>query len=125
MAGRDQRSTTSPSSGWLAGLVLGALVGITTISFVLGFLGLPLLVSSILLILWKGPRVLAMAGFLTGWGLLWTVAITQATIACITFERGPGRDCEPGDVGPFLAVGVAVFAVGIASSAWALRRSRR
>jgi hypothetical protein len=115
----------SHASGWLSGLVLGALAGLTSISFVLGLLGLPIIVGSILLILWKGPRLVAGAAFLTGWGLLWTVAIIQSTVACLTFERGPGRWCEPGDTGAWLVAGIVMFVTGLVASAWALRRSRR
>ena len=120
---RTDRPRTSPAGAWLAGVVLGVLAGLTTISFALGLLGLPILVASVALILWKGPRLLAGAGFFTGWGLLWTVAITQSTVACLTFERGPGRWCEPADnVGPWLVAGVGTCVVGLGMSALALRR---
>ena len=116
----------SSATAWLSGVALGGLTGLTTISFALGLLGLPILVASVALILWKGPRPLAGAGFFTGWGLLWTVAITQSTVACLTFERGPGRWCEPADnVGPWLVAGVVTFVVGLAMSALALRRGGR
>ena len=120
---RNVRPRTSPAGAWLAGVVLGALTGLTTISCLLG---LPILALSVALILWKGPRLLAGAGFLTGWGLLWTVAIAQSTIACLTFERGPGRWCEPaGDVGPWLVVGIVTFVVGLGMSGLGLRRRGR
>jgi hypothetical protein len=118
----DRRGGTTPAGAWLSGLVLGTLAGLTSISFVLGLLGLPIIVVSILLIAWKGPRLIAGAGFLTGWGLLWSVAITQSTVACLTFERGPGRWCEPGDVGPWLVAGIVMFVIGLLGSAAALRR---
>jgi hypothetical protein len=105
--------------------VLGALVGLTTISFALGVLGPFFLLASLVLIAWKGPRLLAGAGFLTGWGLLWTVAITQSTVACLTFERGPGRWCEPADVGPWLVAGIVMFVLGLLGSAFAFARLRR
>jgi hypothetical protein len=114
------------TSGWLAGLLLGALAGLTTISFALGILGMPIVLASIALIAWKGPQAIAGAGFLTGWGLLWTVAILNSTISCLTIDRGPGRWCEPGEgVGPFLVAGIALFAGGLLASAFALRRERR
>ncbi len=114
------------ASGWLAGLLLGAFTGLTSISFVLGVLAPFLLLASILLIAWKGPRRAAAAGFLTGFGLLWTVAITSSTLSCLTIDRGPGRWCEPGEgVGPFLAAGVVLFLLGLAGSALVLRREAR
>jgi hypothetical protein len=123
---RTDRPRTSPAGAWLAGVLLGVLTGLTTISFVLGLLGLPILAVSVALILWKGPRLLAGAGFFTGWGLLCTVAITQSTIACLTFERGPGRWCEPAEnVGPWIVTGVVAFVVGLGMSALALRRRAR
>ena len=116
------RSSDRPAAGWLSGLVLGALAGLTSISFVLGVIGLPIIVTSLALIAWKGPRLLAGAGFLTGWGLLWTVAIVQSTVACLTFERGPGRWCEPADTGAWLVAGIVMFALGLAASAFAFAR---
>lgn len=116
------RPTTSPAGGWLAGLVLGALCGLTTISFVLGVIGVPIIVTSILLVLWKGPRLLAGTGLMTGWGLLWTVAITQSTVACLTIDRGPGRWCEPAEAGGWLVAGIVVFALGLVASAAAFAR---
>jgi hypothetical protein len=87
---------------------------------------LPLLLASALLILRKGPRLVAATGFLTGFGLAWTVLIIQSAVACLTFERGPGRFCDPGDVGPFLVTGAVVFVAGLAASALVLsRRPRR
>ena len=116
------RPSDRPAAGWLSGLVLGGLAGLTSISFVLGVIGLPIIVTSLVLIAWKGPRLLAGAGFLTGWGLLWTVAIVQSTVACLTFERGPGRWCEPADTGAWLVAGILMFAVGLAASAFAFAR---
>jgi hypothetical protein len=112
-----------PTAGWLAGLLLGALTGLTTISFALGVLGLPILAGSLLLIVWKGPRLAAGAGFLTGWGLVWAVLVIQSTLSCLTFERGPGRWCEPADVTPWLVAGTTMLAAGLLVSAFAFRRA--
>lgn len=114
--------TSTPASGYLGGLVLGALTGLTSISFALGILALPIILVSVLLIAWKGPRLIAGAGFLTAWGLLWTVLLLQSTVACLTFERGPGRWCEPGDTGPWVAAGIVLFLSGLIASAAAFRR---
>jgi hypothetical protein len=119
-------SATTPAGGWLAGLLLGALCGLTTISFALGAIGIPIIVASVLLILVKGPRLTAGAALLTGWGLVWTVLIVNSTVSCLTIDRGPGRWCEPADgIEPFLLVGAAMFVVGLVASALALRRSGR
>ncbi len=115
----------SPIAGWLAGLVLGALAGLTSISFALGILALPIIVASLLLIGSKGPRAIAGAGFLTAWGLLWTVLLIQSTVACLTFERGPGRWCEPGDNGSWLIAGIVMFIAGLVASTVAFRRLPR
>lgn len=116
------RPTTTPAGGWLAGLLLGALCGLTSISFALGLLGPPIVVASVLLILVRGPRLIAGAGLITGWGLLWTVLLIQSAVACLTFERGPGRWCEPGDNGPWLIAGIVMFMVGLVASMVAFRR---
>lgn len=119
--GKDRSSTAS--GAWLTGLALGGLIGVTSISFALGILAIPILVASVALIAWKGPRLIAGAGLVTGWGLLWTVAIVQSTLSCLTIDRGPGRWCEPADMGPWLAIGIGLFIAGLAGSAFALRRS--
>jgi hypothetical protein len=123
---KDRRGAAAgPASGWLSGLVLGAITGLTSVSFALGILAPALLVLSILLILWKGPRLIAGAGYLTGFGLAWTVLITNATLTCLTIDRGPGRWCEPGDgVLGFLVAGVVLFLGGLGGSALVFSRLR-
>ena len=123
-AGPAVRPSTSPSGAWLAGLALGVIVGLTTISFALGVLGLPILAISLLLIAWKGPRLIAGAGLLTGWGLMWTLVIVHATLDCVVFDGGPGQECDPATLGPWLAAGIVMVAGGLIGSALVFRDLR-
>jgi hypothetical protein len=126
MAGGERNPETDLAGAWLAGLILGGLTGLTTVSFALGVLGLPILVGSVAVILWKGPRAIALAGFVTGIGLVWSVLIASSTISCLTIDRGPGRWCEPADgVWRFLVAGATMLVLGLVLSAEAFKRRRR
>jgi hypothetical protein len=126
VAGGERNPETDLAGAWLTGLMLGGLTGLTTVSFALGVLGLPILVGSVAVILWKGPRAIALTGYLTGIGLLWTVLIANTTISCLTIDRGPGRWCEPAEgVGRFLAAGGTMLVLGLVLSAEAFRQRRR
>ena len=125
MSGRRGNARTDALNAWLTGLMLGGLTGITSISWALGLLALPILVASVVLIVWKGPRAIAGSGFLTGIGLLWTVAIVNSTVSCLTVDRTAGRWCEPAEgLGPFLAAGATMLVLGLLLSADAFRRLR-
>jgi hypothetical protein len=109
-------------SNWLAGLVLGAVNGTALLS--LGMLILPLLLASLLLIAWKGPRLIAGAGFLTGAGLLWTVLFLRVALTCGgPLDTGAGT-CVAGDLGGWIAGAAAILVVGLLVSAAAFRRLR-
>jgi hypothetical protein len=80
------RSTNDPrGSTWLAGLVLGFVCGLLLLE---GFLGILFLAASLGLIAWKGPRLLAGAGLLTGLGLVWAVLFTNVAINCAFPQPG-------------------------------------
>jgi hypothetical protein len=111
------------TGGWLSGLVLGGVSGLALL--VLGTLGLVFGLLSLGLILWRGPRGLAGAGLLTGLGLIWTVLFARVALTCGgPFDPGVGT-CGAPDLGGWIATSVAMFAVGLVASAFALRRSRR
>ena len=118
----ESSGRTEFSSPWLVGVMLGAINGVTAIS--LGFLILPLAGASILLILWKGPRLIAGSGFLTGAGLLWAIAFLRVALTCGgPLDTGAGGTCSAGDLSGWIAGSVAIFVVGLAVSAYAFRRS--
>ena len=119
MAALDRNAFVSP---WLAGLVLGAVNGLTVLS--LGTLMLPLLVASALLIAGKGPRLIAAAGFLTGAGLIWSVLFIRVALTCGgPFDPGLST-CVTDDLSGWIAGAAFVFAIGLVGSALAFRRLR-
>lgn len=111
------------TAGWVSGLVLGFVSGLTLL--VLGAPGLGILVTAVGLILWKGPRALASAALLTGLGLIWTVAFARVALTCGGPLDPRTSTCVAGDLTGWVAVSGAVFGLGLVASAFALRRSRR
>ena len=108
---------------WLSGLVLGVSAAFMLVE--LGVLGLAFLGVAVLVIAWKGPRAVAGAGLLTGFGLIWTVLFSRVQLTC-----GPGalfRDtsCFSDDLTPWILGSAGMFTAGLLVSAWALRRMRR
>ena len=117
------RQRTRFTSGWLAGLVVGAATGAAWLS--LGLLVLPLALASIVLIAWKGPRLPAFAGLLTGVGLMWTVLFLRVALTCGGPLDPHTSECHAGDPTGWFAFAVALFMLGLAGSALALSRTQR
>jgi hypothetical protein len=112
----------SRASGWLAGLLLGFVTGLVLLAT--GTIGLPFIAASVVLIAWKGPRLLAGAGLLTGLGLVWTVLFLRVALTCGPFNT-PSHTCDPGDIWAWVGGSALIFAVGLLASAIALRRTTR
>ncbi len=110
-------------AGWLPGLVLGTLNAFLLLE--LGWMAPAFLAATVLLILWKGPRLGAFAGLLTGAGLIWTVLFSRVGLSCAFAAQLPGEDCQAPGIVPWILVSVVTLALGVATSAIALRRSRR
>lgn len=117
----DRRTTfTSP---WLAGLVLGAVNGAAALS--LGILILPLFIASVLLIAWKGPRLVAIIGFVTGAGLIWTTLFARLALTCGgPLDSGAQGMCVAGALTGWIAFAAAIFTLGLVGSALMFRRLR-
>lgn len=108
---------------WLAGVILGFISGPAL--FVLGVYGMIFMLACIALIAWKGPRLLAGAGLITGVGLVFTVLFARVALTC-GGPLDPGTSsCVAGDLGGWIAGSAAIFAVGLVASAVALRRANR
>ena len=115
--------TDRRAGAWLAGLVLGAVSGLGVL--VAGIAGLTILVASVLLIIINGPRRLAAAGLMTGFGLIWTVLFARVALTC-GGPLDPGvSTCVAGDLTVWIGASVGLFAVGLVASAVALQRTRR
>ena len=108
---------------WLAGLVLGVISGLMLLE--LGALGVPFVLASLGLILWKGPRQLAGAGLLSGFGLILFVLFARVALTCGgPFDPGTST-CVAPDLTGWIVAGAVIFAVGLIASAIALQRTHR
>jgi hypothetical protein len=120
---RIVKTSTRPASGWLAGLVLGVASGFLLIE--LGVIGLAFLAVALVVISWKGPRLLAAGGLLTGSGVLWTVLFARVALTCGATAFFPDPNCSTDDLTPWVASSAAIFIAGLLLSAFALARMRR
>lgn len=118
-----RRSSTSPASAWLSGLVLGVACGFLVIE--LGVVGLAFLALAVFLIVWKGPRMLAFGGLLTGFGCLWAVLFARVALTCGADAFFPDAGCATEDLTSWIAGSAAIFVLGLGLSAVALRRMPR
>lgn len=115
--------TAGAFGGWLPGLVLGVATGFLLLE--LGTIGLGFALVSVILIAWKGPRLAASAGFLTGAGLIWTVLFARVAVSCAIDAQLPGEDCEAPGIVPWILVATVTFGLGLITSAVAFARSLR
>jgi hypothetical protein len=94
-----------PRTVLLAGLVLGALLGL---AFLLApFTVIPGLVVWAWLIR-RRPRYLGAAGGLVGFGAMWLLLIGQASLRC-----ADDTTCSQPDVTPWLAIGAVILCSGV------------
>ena len=108
---------------WLAGLVLGAISGLMVLE--LGSLGLTFVLVSLGLILWKGPRRLAGAGLVSGFGLILSVLFARVALTCGgPFDPGTST-CVAPDLTGWVIGGAVIFGLGLIASALALQRTKR
>jgi hypothetical protein len=101
-------------------MVLGTAGGFVTIEF--GVVGLSLLGMSIALIAWKGPRLFASGGLLSGFGLLWTLLFARVALTCGAEALFPNGSCSTEDLTPWIAGSCAVFVAGLVLSIVAIDR---
>ena len=115
--------TTRPGAAWLAGLVLGIASGFLVIE--VGVVGLAFVAASIALIAWKGPRLLALGGLLTGFGGLWMVLFARVTLTCGADAFVPDPSCSTEDLTPWLVGSAAMLVLGLGIAGYGSRRRRR
>ncbi len=110
-------------SNWLAGVVVGVAAGVLTLTFpTLGWL----MVGAFLLGLIRArPRLPAVGGLFFGLGTTWLVLVVRSSLACRAFDAAPGQECLAPDIGPFVAVGAALLAIGVVSTLVATIQARR
>ncbi len=106
---------------WVAGLFLGAAVGLPVASF-----GLPAVtIGAVLVALASGAaRSLAMlAGAVTGVGGIWLALLVRAQLSCDAFDAAPQQGCQGFGVEPFATLSAAVLGAGVLLGALAWRRT--
>ena len=113
----------SPASGWLSGLTLGAVGGFAVLE--LGVLGVGVVAAALGLIAWKGPRLLAAGGLVTGIGVVWTVLFLRVQLTCGPGAPLPESGCVSEDLTAWIVGSGALLLGGLAASTAALRSNRR
>lgn len=120
VANDDDR--TSPMSAWLIGLFFGAIDAIML--FELGYIGMGFTLAFIALVAWKGPRLPAYAGLVSGVGLVWTILLANVGFRCAIENATPGSGCDAGDIWAWVAGAAGILAIGVAATLLAVRRTR-
>lgn len=95
---------------WIAGLVVGTTAGV--LSLIFPTLGWIIVLIFAVLALRRAPRLPAFGGLFVGAGASWLAVLIRAHLACQAFDAAPGQQCSDPDIGPWLAVGAALLAVG-------------
>jgi hypothetical protein len=106
-------------SGWIAGFVVGVTAGLATLE--IPTLGWLLVAVFAALAAIMGPRAAAIGGLLTGLGAIWVVLLGRVAITCQATGDEPG--CHAPGIEPWLVVGAAMIAVGVALTIWARVRA--
>jgi hypothetical protein len=110
-------------SNWMAGLVVG--VGAGVLALILPILGWLIVAAFLVGLIRATPRIPAVGGLFLGLGTTWLALLVRSHVECQAFNTAPGQACMEPDIGPFLAVGAALLAVGMFATATALIRVRR
>ncbi|HEX3264396.1 MAG TPA: hypothetical protein VHR16_01900 [Candidatus Limnocylindrales bacterium] len=90
----------------------------------LGVLGLVLVAAAIALIVWKGPRLLAFGGLLTGFGGVWTLLFGRVALTCGDGAVFPDATCMTEDLAPWVVGSASLVVAGVIVSVVAIRRAR-
>ena len=110
-------------SNWLAGLTVG--VGAGVLALILPVIGWAIVLAFVLLLVRAGQRMNAFAGLFIGIGVTWVALLIRSHLDCQAFNSKPGQGCVEPDIGPLLAIGIGILAIGLAATAAVLiRRSR-
>jgi hypothetical protein len=96
--------------GWLAGLVVGVVAGFWFAEW--PTLGALIAIAFAVPAAISRERVAALGGLLVGIPAMWLTVIGLATARCADFGRQPGQECAMADVGPWVAVAIAVLILG-------------
>jgi hypothetical protein len=106
--------------GWFPGFVVGVAAGFATLE--LPNVGWLVVIAFAILALIVGPRVAAIGGLFTGLGGVWLALLGRVAVACQAPEGEIG--CSAPGIEPWLAVGGAMLALGLALTIVAAARAR-
>ena len=105
---------TETLSAWLAGLVVGAFVGL--------LFGVWPTIGALLFALFTVPalasrnRVGAISGLLVGLPAAWLSLVTVASANCSAFDAAPNQSCGAPDLTAWVVLAVALLVGGLAGS---------
>ena len=108
--------------GWLAGLLLGAVSGFAVLTT--GVVGIGVVVLSVALIAWQGPRVSAGAGFMTGLGGGWTAIFGRVLVVCNAENAKAGTQCVAPTIEAWIMAAATILAAGLVATLVVARRER-
>lgn len=114
MPAMSASQTMGPRRTWFISFVLGATVGAAVL--LAGVVGLGLTAAALGLIVWKGPRVIGLAGFICGFGAGWAALLLNAMARCSVANAQPGAACGAGDTGAYVAVAIVAVLVGVTAT---------
>ena len=107
-------------SNWLAGLVVGVAAGV--LALLLPVVGYAIALIFALLMIRATPRLPAFGGLFLGLGASSLTLLIRAHLDCQAFNLTPGQGCLEPDIGPLLAVGAVLLAIGVLTTVVGLTR---
>ena len=100
--------------------MLGVVVGIGVLEA--GVIGIGIAALALGLIWWKGPRLLALGGFICGFAGTWALLFSQVVARCDGAQLPAGETCGSGVTGAYLVGAVVVLLIGAGLTAVSGRR---
>jgi hypothetical protein len=104
---------------WILGFIAGVAALVVTV-----FLS-PVGVALVVVVSLLRPRPAAAAGACVVWGSAFLITMWRAVESCAALNRQRNASCTLGDNSLFAAVGLAVLALGIGLTVYAMMQARR
>jgi len=106
---------------WLVGLGLGVPAGFLLLEFPTA--GLAIFAAAGAVVIMKGRAVAGIGGLLVGIGGTWFALFARIKLTC-TWDPATGMGCVAAGIDGYLAISVAILAVGLGTSWFARHRTR-
>jgi hypothetical protein len=107
---------------WLVGLGLGVPAGFLLLAFPIA--GLAIFAAAGAVVIIKGRGIAGIGGLLIGIGATWVALFARIKLTC-TWDPATGSGCLAPTIDGYLAISVAILAVGFGTSWFARHRTRR